>query len=64
MALPPYLPDTDGDEEDREGVFSNTLGRDLLALKTNRRQAAMELIVTVAGSLLIAELCALILLKW
>lgn len=62
MPRSPYLPAEE--DEDPVIVFDDTLGSDLRAQRRQRRQAVIELAVTVGGALLIAGLCALILLKW
>ncbi len=70
----PYAPGTmvrspdpsqpDVGDEPYAPEFPGALGRDLRAQRAERRRAMLELLVTVAGTLLIAAVCALILLKW
>ena len=51
-------------EEPYAPEFPGALGRDLRAQRAERRRAMLALTATVAGALLIAAVCALILLKW
>ena len=45
-------------------LFSHSLGDDLRALRSQRRRAILQMILTVAGSLALAALFGLLLWKW
>jgi len=63
MPLPPDVADTQ-QEDEPQVAFDPAIGQDLRSLRAGRRQAAMELLLTIAGALLAAALGALMLMKW
>jgi len=52
-------------DEAEESVsrFAGTLGADLRAIRARRRRTIIELLVTVAGAVLLAALCVLFLMR-
>ncbi|MBZ5648749.1 MAG: hypothetical protein LAN37_16185 [Acidobacteriia bacterium] len=51
------------DAQERVSRFAGTLGADLRAIRARRRRTIIELLVTVAGAVLLATLCVRFLMK-